>query len=327
MQVVMQPSSVKKKDINDIAEIALRRASVVSLLLASAKAVAFFYTGSLLLLASFFDSVSDSTISYFNSWIQRISRTAPDREHPFGHGGFQVISSLVQGLVIGGFAVFLIIESTFRLFGTTPIPQLAYEHLPVGISVLIVSALAGLGLSRYLYVKLRALERIYSRSLSLLADRAHYNGDAWMNLASAIGLAAVWKTGIEQLDALFGLVGAYFLVRSAVPILKQTYRDIVHTEASPDLQKQIAALAKESDPRIQSVHRMRTRELGPNLFVDFHMTLPSDLSLEAAHNIGEAATRAIRKDIPRADVMIHLDPDTEPDDDFWEPHAEPVSVT
>lgn len=325
--------SKKKQEIKkakDIADRALRHASIVSLLLAMAKLVGFAFSGSLMLLASFFDSLSDSAMSYANRWIQRISKQAPDREHPFGHGGFQVVGCLIQGLIIVGFAAFLIVESVNRLRSDDPGAQMDFANLPLGIFILAVSAAAGLGLDRYLKLRLAELNRNFSRSLSLLADRAHYNGDAKMNAASAIGLLTVWWTGKAWLDAALGLVGAYFLLRAAFPLLLQVYRDIVHTEASPDLQQQIVAQAKSADDRVQSVHRLRTRELGPLLFVDFHMTLPSELKLDEAHEISERAVRAIRKLIPRADVMIHLDPDSEPDDDFWEPHPitseQPVEI-
>jgi ferrous-iron efflux pump FieF len=66
------------------------------------------------------------------------------------------------------------------------------------------------------------------------------------------------------------------------------------------------------------MHRLRTRTLGPNRFVDFHLKLPNNMPLIEAHEIGYKIEAAIRKAIPGVDVLMHLDPEAEPDEEFEE---------
>jgi len=86
--------------VNPIASRALKKAATISLFLSSIKLMAFLATGSLVILATFFDSVSDTIMSMVNSKINERAQVSADREHPFGHGGFEVLSTMIQGLVI-----------------------------------------------------------------------------------------------------------------------------------------------------------------------------------------------------------------------------------
>ena len=313
----MQPNQKELKESKDIAEQALLVSAGISLFLCVLKLVGFWFTGSMLLLSAFFDSLVDTGVSIINSRVQKASKEAPDREHPFGHGGFQVISSLLQGVVIVFLGIILMNESIRRITGHEVMFELDRKHLLSGVALLWLSALGGYAINLYLSRINRLVEKSRQRSLSLLADRMHYAGDAWTNGLSGLGLFMVWWFEKGILDAYFGIAGALFLFASAAPILRQSMKDILHNEADPAKKDEIVAVVKAVDSSISSVHRLRTRELGPSLFIDFHMTLPAEMSLESAHLIGERVARALRARFPRSDVMIHLDPDSEPEDDFW----------
>src|SRR5476651_2046533 len=90
-------------------------AAAFSAILAVIKLVGFFYSGSLIVLASFFDSLSDTASSLINNFIYRKSLASADKEHPFGHGGFEVIGALIQGLLIAFFSASVFIESIRKL--------------------------------------------------------------------------------------------------------------------------------------------------------------------------------------------------------------------
>jgi ferrous-iron efflux pump FieF len=65
---------------------------------------------------------------------------------------------------------------------------------------------------------------------------------------------------------------------------------------------------------VKGMHRLRTRSLGPNRFVDFHLKLPNNIRLIEAHEIGYRIEDVIKKSIPGVDVLMHLDPESEPDE-------------
>jgi len=83
----------------------LRIAALMSAILALAKGGAFMWSGSIVVLASFLDSLVDTFLSFLNFKISKWSQEQPDSEHPYGHGGFEVMTSMMQGMLIAGSGV------------------------------------------------------------------------------------------------------------------------------------------------------------------------------------------------------------------------------
>ncbi len=299
----------------------LLAAASFSVLLTVVKLIAFLMTGSLVVLGSLLDSLADSIMSFLNHHIHNFSKEQADQEHPFGHGGFEVVGSLVQGMVIGFFGVSLLIESIRKMRGDNA-HHFSEESIVFTCIVLIGSSLGGLAIQKFLEKRIKHMEGENERSLSLMSERAHYYGDALANFMSALGLLFVYFTKIWVLDACFGCLSALMLIGTSIPVLKKCFSDIIQMQASPKLQQKIVDIIIASSDSIKGIHLLRTREFGPYLFVDFHLKLDRRLSLQKAHEISDAVENEIKKKFPRADILIHLDPDSEPDPTLWEPSYE-----
>jgi len=310
-------------DNHKFVEGSLRKVALISVALFGVKLFAFILSGSLLALGSAFDSLSDAILSFANSRLHRISRHGADREHPFGHGGIEVVASLIQGIVIFSFGVSIIIESILRIYRGGHDAEIRPDGLLPAFVVMVGSAIGAFLIHLYLSSRRTKVEESRGRSLVLMADHAHYSGDAFANAVSALGIAVVWLSHIFVLDAIFGMVSGFALCWVAVPILKHSVSDILHTEIDPELQQKIVDLAYNADGRIISIHRLRSRALGPMIFVDFHLKLPRNLTIEVGHDIGDHVAREIEKEFPQIDIIIHIDPDSEPDDELWEPSFQP----
>ncbi len=291
----------------------LRTAFALSVVLALLKLTAYISSSSTIVLASFFDSLTDAIVSYLNYYFFAKARENPDPEHPFGHGGFEVISSLIQGVLISTLALLLAYETiSAMIWGGGR--QTALDQLPFSIGVMTFSAFAGLGIQMLLGRYERKLHAENQTSLTVSADRAHYLGDFWTNGFGAIGLVSVWMLKSQVWDQVLGLFGAGMLLKTALPLIKNSLDHIMQSGVEEEVQGKIQALILGCDTRIVGVHRLRTRRHGPTLFVDFHLKLPANLSLNDAHQLGEAATASIQHEFPSADVLVHLDPDDFPDE-------------
>jgi divalent metal cation (Fe/Co/Zn/Cd) transporter len=58
-------------------------------------------------------------------------------------------------------------------------------------------------------------------------------------------------------------------------------------------------------------HEVRTRQAGRMMFVDFHLIVPSNMSVAAAHDICDRLERAIKAEFPDAIILVHIEPDDE----------------
>jgi ferrous-iron efflux pump FieF len=298
---------------------ALKIAAAISAALAVAKGVAFAWTGSIVILASFLDSTVDSFLSFVNFKISRISQEQADRQHPYGHGGFEVIASLVQGILIAGSGVMVLFQSLDRVFAPKSIENINLDRLPAGFAVMAVSTVSAFVITFLLGRSRKETAATSKRSLSLDADHAHYAGDVAQNVVTMAGLAASWYWNNPWADVFAGFVAGLILLKSAYPLLRESARDIMNVDSDPKLREQVESVVRRcAIAEVRGMHRLRTRTLGPNRFVDFHLKLPNNMPLIEAHEIGYKIEAAIRKAIPGVDVLMHLDPEAEPDEEFEE---------
>jgi ferrous-iron efflux pump FieF len=297
----------------------LKIAASISAALAVAKGLAFAWTGSIVILASFLDSLVDSFLSFVNFKISRISQEQADRQHPYGHGGFEVITSLIQGILIAGSGVMVLFQALDRVFAPKSIENISLERLPAGFAVMVVSTLSALLITFLLERSRRESTAAAKRSLSLDADHAHYAGDVAQNVVTMAGLAASWYWNSPWADVAAGFVAGLILLKSAYPLLRESARDIMNVDSDPKLREQVQDIVRKcAIAEVRGMHRLRARTLGPNRFVDFHLKLPNNMPLIEAHEIGYKIEAALHNAIPGLDVLMHLDPEAEPDEEFDE---------
>ena len=297
----------------------LRWAAIISAILAIAKGAAFAWTGSVVVLASFLDSFVDSFLSFVNFKISSMSQVRADRQHPYGHGGLEVITSLLQGILIAGSGIMVLFQSLDRVFSPKGIENLNIARLPIALAVMVASTLAAFLITAILKKSKKDVAAKDGRSLSLNADHAHYAGDVLQNVVTIAGVAAAWWWNSAWADVVSGFVAGCVLVAAAIPLLRESARDIMNTEFDPRLRAQVETVVNGCGIKeVRGMHRLRTRSLGPNRFVDFHLKLPNDMPLIEAHEIGYRIEALLHEAIPGVDVLMHLDPEAEPDEDFDE---------
>ncbi|MCX6125046.1 MAG: cation diffusion facilitator family transporter [Proteobacteria bacterium] len=296
---------------------ALQIASILSLVLAIAKGSAFAMSGSLVVLASFLDSSMDAALSWINFKMSRAAKADADKEHPYGHGGFEVISSLLQGFLIGGSGVLVVFQIFDRIFSPAGYQNTKMEEIPFALGVLVISTMGGGFISWFLGRSRTKLSDSGIRSLSLEADHAHYRGDLAQSFIGILGMAlTIWQQN-PLFDVLASGISGAILLRTAYPLIRNSLKDVMNTEFDHKIQSQVQNIVLNSKiPEIKGLHRLRSRTLGPNHFVDFHLKLPNEIQLINAHNIAYELEALIKGAVANVDVMIHLDPESEPDDDF-----------
>lgn len=265
--------------------------------LAVLKAIAWWWTDSVAMLASFTDSALDLLASGVNALAIRHALTPADREHRFGHGKAEAVAGLGQAVLIGASALFLAWQSVVHILAPEPLAAGA-----LGLAVMAVSIAATLALTRYQGHVARA-----SGSLAVAADRLHYAGDVAANVAVVLALGLSLWLGWLWADGAFGLVIAATLAWSAWSIVGQSFDQLIDRELPEDDRARIKRIAG-AEPGVHGVHDLRTRASGGNIFIQVHLEMDADLPLAAAHDISDRVEDALLTAFPNADIMIHEDP-------------------
>ncbi|WP_278955713.1 cation diffusion facilitator family transporter [Aquipseudomonas alcaligenes] len=276
--------------------LATRAALATALLLALAKAVAWWLSGSVSLLAGLTDSLLDGAASLLNLIAVHYALRPADEDHRYGHGKAEALAGLAQALFVGASAVLVAVQAIDRLQH----PQPLGAQTP-GIAVMLLS----LAMTVALLLFQRHVVRV-TGSTAVRADSLHYRSDLLLN--SGILLALVLAGfGWQRLDPLFGLGIAAYILWSAVSIVREAVAVLMDEELAPELSERMHLLAS-GVPGVLGTSDLRTRISGTHWFVQLHVELPGDLSLQQSHSLCKQVEDAIRSEFPRAQVLAYATP-------------------
>ncbi|MBA4272006.1 MAG: divalent metal cation transporter FieF [Pseudomonas sp.] len=287
---------ISKPEHARLLRLATRASVAVACTLIVAKAIAWWLSGSVSMLAGLTDSALDGVTSLLNLLAVHYALRPADDDHRYGHGKAESLAGMAQALFIGGSAVLIAFQAYERLNNPQP---LGAPWLSIG--VIVFSLLLTLAL---LVLQHRVIKATGSNAVR--ADSLHYRSDMLLNGSILIALALA-GFGFEQLDAWFGLGIAVYILWSAVQIARESFSVLMDEELPTDVSQHMLELAC-SVPGVLGAHDLRTRISGNHWFVQLHLELPGELTLSVAHGISDQAADAIHKAYPRAEVLVHADP-------------------
>jgi ferrous-iron efflux pump FieF len=266
--------------------------------LVALKATGAWLTGSLALGSAALDSLIDLFVSGANFLVLRRSALPPDADHAYGHGKFENLAALGQGLFLVAAAAGLVWSGVRRLIeGGAP------RETGWGIAVLAVSLAVSLGVARILA---RAAER--SGSPALKADSLHYASDLWVNGAALAALLAVRWTGWWRADPLVALAVAAYVFRVGSALALEAMGDLSDRGLPEQDLLRIRAVVASFAPRAVGLHDLKTRRSGGQRFIELHLEIPRATSFEDAHALTVEVLRAVERELPRSKVFVHGDP-------------------
>ncbi|WKV49231.1 CDF family cation-efflux transporter FieF [Dickeya fangzhongdai] len=271
-------------------------ATATALSLFGMKVYAWWYTGSVSLLASLVDSLVDIAASLVNLLVVRYSLQPADTEHTFGHGKAESLAALAQSMFISGSALFLLLTGAQHLI--TPQPLQGPE---LGMWITIIA----LVVTGFLVTFQRWVIR-KTHSQAVRADMLHYQSDVLMNGAILLSLALSWK-GVNWADAVFALGIGVYILGSALRMAYEAIQ-VLLDRALPDEERQEIVNIVSSWPGVSGAHQLRTRRSGPTRFIQLHLEMADNLPLVESHQIADELEQALLKRFPGSDVIIHQDP-------------------
>lgn len=274
------------------------------MILVFAKTVAYIFSGSAAVLSSLVDSVSDVGMSVM-TWLSiRWSLKPADEDHRHGHGKIEGVAALFQAAMLMGSAAFLMFVAANRLIE----PEKMSDHL----FALVLMVISLIGSWVMTVVQTRANKD--GESLALEADTAHYSTDIWVNVV-VIAVVLLDYNGFAPswLDAVSTVAISVFFGYTAYNIAMKSLDMLMDREVSGEIKERIHALVT-SPPDVKGIHDLRVTRSGIKMFVSFDMEVDSNLLLWSAHELAQEAEYRILKEFPKAEILIHLDPEGDTDD-------------
>jgi ferrous-iron efflux pump FieF len=289
-----------KIDMKDAAPM-MQRASYASVAVASILVVAKFtvglVTGSVAILSSLMDSILDLVASVINLVAIHQAVQPADIQHRFGHGKAEAVAGLLQAAGIAASAMFILFQAIERLITIQPV-----DHAETGILVMVFSTVMTGFLVLY---QSHVVKK--TRSLAVSADSLHYKGDLFTNIGVIVALILVAYWDIPWADPIMAVCVAVYLGWNGWGILKEALDVLMDRELLISERDEIEALIMQNE-HVISVHDLRTRSAGQTVFLQFHIDLSPDISLNAAHDISDDVEDLLFEHYPGAEIIIHSDP-------------------
>jgi cation diffusion facilitator family transporter len=264
--------------------------------LTAAKAFVGLLTGSLAILSEAGHSLIDLSATVLTYFAVRVSDKPADAEHQYGHGKMESVTALAETALLFVLTGVVIWEALQRLAGQAHAVSATIAAFVIIACSIVVD-----------FFRSRALGRVAkeTHSEALQADALHFSSDMWSSVAVLIGLAGV-ALGYPSADAVAALVVAIFICIAGWRLGRRTIDTLTDT-APAGVSDRVASIARRM-PGIVGVDRVRARPAGATLFVDLGVGVSRTLPLDRVSAIKERLTRAIREEIPRAEVTITTEP-------------------
>lgn len=277
------------------------RAAIASVatatLLGALKAYAAWKTGSVAMLASLADSLLDLVASLVTLAGVRIAARPADHDYRFGHGKAEALAALFQVALISVSASFIAIRAVER-FAAGNVAADAES----GIVVSLVAMFATLALTTY---QARAVTA--SGSIAIATDRLHYQSDLLLNAGVIAALVLEQYLALHGADPVFGIGIALWLLWGAWRAASDAMGQLMDREWPEERRRAFIECAARH-PGLESLHDLRTRTSGAQDFAQFHIHLPGNLSVAAAHDIADELERRLEAEFPGTEILIHIDP-------------------
>ena len=261
-------------------------------------------TNSLGILAEAAHSALDLAAALMTFFAVRMADKPADKEHNFGHGKIENLSALFEALLLLATSAWIINEAADRLFFRKALVEVSvWSFLVMGTSIAI-----DFTRSRILY---RAAKKYNSQALE--ADALHFSTDIWSSSVVIVGLIGVTLSRLtlglawmSEADAIAAMVVALIVIFVSGQLGWRTINALLDTAPKGITEKIIVEVSKMRD--IHDCHAVRIRPSGALWFVDLHVTMDGERTLNETHAITEKIEKKVHTILPDSDVTVHVEP-------------------
>jgi cation diffusion facilitator family transporter len=294
---MIQSQSIKERA--SAVKLATLIGGVVNLILSVVKIIIGVLANSQSLLADGLHSLSDLLSDVLVWFAAHHAAEGPDDDHPYGHGRFEILATLMLGSLL----LLVAIGIAWNAFS-----QLMANDVPPSPGMLAVyAAIFSIISKEILYHYNLAVAKKVNSSL-LRANAWHHRTDAISSVIVLIGLVGTYA-GFLYLDALAAVVVGMMIARIGWGLAWDAMQDLADRGLDEERQKHIKASIREVGG-VKDMHLLRTRTLGGHASADVHVLVDSRISVSEGHMISVLVEQKLKQEIDEIeDVMVHIDPE------------------
>ena len=272
---------------------------LVGLVVLGLKTFAWWLTGSVALMSDAMESIVNVATAVAALIAIRIAARPADRDHPYGHHKAEFFSAVLEGVMII-VAALLILREAWQGFLAPRMLEAPLEGLLVNGSASVLNAL-------WCWVLISRGRRL--RSPALVADGHHLLSDVISSGGVVLGVALAVVTGWAVLDPALAALVAVNILWSGWKVMTSSLSGLMDEAVGDETLEGIRATISDNATGALEAHDLRTRHAGPRTFIDFHLVVDGQTTVDAAHDICDRIEQALKTRVPGAMITIHVEPE------------------
>jgi cation diffusion facilitator family transporter len=228
-----------------------------------------------------------------------VAETPPDDDHPYGHGKAEPIAAATVSVML----LFAAGWIAFNALHVLNAPRIAPS--PWTLIILIVVIVVKETLFRFV---LRESETVSSSAVE--TDAWHHRSDAITSAAAFLGISIslLGGKGYEAADNWAAVAAATVIARNGWHLLLPAVNELMDRSPDRQLIEKIRTVAA-TIPGVDGVEKCFVRKMGYQFFVDMHVEVNPQMTVENSHRIGHEVKDKVRAEVPSVrDVLVHIEP-------------------
>lgn len=228
-----------------------------------------------------------------------IAHEPADEDHPYGHGKAEPLAAAFV-------SVMLLLAATWIAYRS--FTEIAHPHTvpaPFTLGVLVAVVLIKETLFRFVLREAHAVD-----SSAVKSDAWHHRSDAITSVAAGIGItiALLGGPGFEAADDWAAIAAACVIAFNGWRLLRLAINELMDRAPGGNLIHEVRRVAGVISG-VQGVEKCFVRKMGYHYYVDIHVEVDPQMTVEHSHTIAHAVKDKLREEFPSVrDVLVHIEP-------------------
>jgi cation diffusion facilitator family transporter len=270
----------------------------LNILVSSIKILVGLLTGIGSILADGYHSLADASSNVIGLFTMKIAQKPIDQDHAYGHQRYETLATLF----IVALLTYLGIEVIFKSIESFQNPTF---NRPETLTLVLMLFTFGVNIFVATYENIAGKKL---KSTLLIADSKHTLSDIYISAGVLINLILItFFNAPLWLDAATSLLVALIIFKTAYGIFKESSHELTDAIAiDPQLITDIVL----KNPQAYSIHKIRSRKSGSQVFIDFHVKSDPNMPLVDAHNLSHDLENELRSALGEdLGVIVHVEPE------------------
>ncbi|MGE4508097.1 MAG: cation diffusion facilitator family transporter [Eubacteriaceae bacterium] len=146
-------------------------------------------------------------------------------------------------------------------------------------------------------------------SQALAADALHLKTDVYTSLG--FGVLLVKITGFYILDPIVAIMVALLIIKEAWHLTTGAFNFLIDVKLSDEEEAQVIEVIEAHRESFIECHKLKTRKAGNSKHIDFHITVPEEMSVGEAHCIIGMIKKDMNEIVQNTRISIHIEPNSD----------------